>query len=68
MPITSAGCTFGGVKNAWDPVAKRQAPYQTVMTAVIANRDRLDGIEAIVQQPGRHEEELAYLKATVHEG
>lgn len=32
------------------------------MTAVIANRDRLDGIEAIVQPPGWHEEELAYLK------
>jgi hypothetical protein len=52
------GLHIWGVKKAWDPVHKRQAPYQTVMTAVIANRDRLDGIEAIVQRPGRQEEEL----------
>ena len=62
------GLHIWGVKKAWDPVAKRQAPYQTVMTAVIANRARLDGVEAIVQQPGRQEEELAYLNATVHAG
>ena len=43
----------------------RLAPYQTVVTAVIANRARLDGIEVLVQQPSRQEEELAYLQETV---
>jgi hypothetical protein len=57
-----------GVKNAWDPVDKRHVPYQTVMTAVIANRARLDGIETVVQSPGWHEEELAYLNASGREG
>src|SRR5215813_10972139 len=43
------------------------APYQTLVTAVIANRERLDGIEVVVQQPDRHEEEVAYLQETVQE-
>ena len=54
-----------GGKNAWDHVEHRLAPYQTVVTAVIANRARLDGIEVLVQQPNRQEEELAYLHETV---
>ena len=45
----------------------RLAPYQTVVTAVIANRARLDGIEVLVQQPNRQEEEMAYLQETVRE-
>ena len=36
-------------------------PYQTVMTAVIANRVSLDGIEVGVQQPDGHEEETGVL-------
>jgi hypothetical protein len=56
-----------GVKKAWDHVEHRLAPYQTVVTAVIANRTRLDGIEVLVQQPNRHDEELAYLQETVRE-
>jgi hypothetical protein len=38
-----------------------------VMTAVIANCARLDGIEVLVQQPNRQEEELAYLHETMCE-
>jgi hypothetical protein len=56
-----------GVKKAWDHVEHRVAPYQTVVTAVLANRARLDGIEVLVQQPKRQEEELAYLQETVRE-
>jgi hypothetical protein len=55
------------VKKAWDQVENRLAPYQTVVTAVIANRARLDGIEVRVQQPNRQEEEMAYLQETVRE-
>jgi hypothetical protein len=58
------GSKIWGVKKAWDHVAQRLAPYQTVVTAVIANRARLDGIEVLVQQPSRQDEELAYLQET----
>jgi hypothetical protein len=58
------GSKIWGVKKAWDHVAQRLAPYQTVVTAVMANRARLDGIEMLVQQPSRQDEELAYLQET----
>jgi hypothetical protein len=58
------GSKIWGVKKAWDHVAQRLAPYQTGVTAVIANRARLDGIEMLVQQPSRQDEEWAYLQET----
>jgi hypothetical protein len=58
------GPKIWGVKKAWDHVQQRLAPYQTVVTAVIANRGRLDGIEALVQPPSRQDQELAYLQET----
>ena len=58
------GSKIWGVKKAWDHVAQRLAPYQTGVTTVIANRARLDGIEMLVQQPSRQDEELAYLQET----
>jgi len=61
------GPKIWGVKKAWDHVEQRLAPYQTVVTAVIANRARLDGIEVLVQQPNRQDEELAYLQETVRD-
>ena len=56
-----------GVKKAWDHVQHRLVPYQTVVTAVMANRTRLDGIEVLVQQPNQQDEEWAYLHETVRE-
>src|SRR5919197_1186117 len=61
------GPKIWGVKKAWDHVEQRLAPYQTVVTAVIANQARLDGIEVLVQQPNRQDEELAYLQETVRD-
>src|SRR5919201_5049030 len=61
------GPQIWGVKKAWDHVEHRLAPYQTVVTAVIANRVRLDGIEVRGQQPDHSEEERAYLQETVRE-
>ena len=43
------------------------ALYQSVVTAVIANRACLEGGEVVVQQPNVTEEELAYLRETVQE-
>jgi hypothetical protein len=54
-----------GVSAAWDYTQRRYSRYQTVMTAVIANRELIDGIEVAVQSPNVHDKELAYLNATV---
>jgi hypothetical protein len=54
-----------GVKRRWDHVEKRQSMYQTVLTAVVANRDLIDGIDVVVQPPTFAEEEVADVKATV---
>jgi hypothetical protein len=62
------GLKIWGVKQAWDHVAKRLTPYQTVMTAVVANRTLLDGVEVVVQEPDRCEEEMGYLQETVQQG
>jgi hypothetical protein len=53
-----------GVKKRWDHVEQRSVRYQTVVTAVVANRALIDGVEVVVQPPKVHEEEMAYLKAT----
>jgi hypothetical protein len=58
------GRKIWAVHKAWDHVEHRLASYQTVVTAVVANRGRLDGIEVVVQQPDRHEAEMAYLQET----
>jgi hypothetical protein len=59
------GLKIWGVKKAWDHVEQRLAPYQTVVTAVIANRVRIDGVEVVVQPPDQSAEEIAYLQETV---
>src|SRR4029453_17834340 len=61
------GAPIWGGKKRWDPVEGRMARYQTVVTAVIANRTRIDGREAVVQPPALHEEEEAYLWETAKE-
>jgi hypothetical protein len=53
------------VSSAWDYTQRRYGRYQTVLTAAIANRDLIDGLEVSVQSPKVHEKELAYLKETV---
>jgi hypothetical protein len=58
------GRKMWAVHQAWDHVDHRLASYQTVVTAVVANRGRLDGIEVVVQQPDRHAAEMAYLQET----
>ncbi|MDJ0719967.1 MAG: hypothetical protein QNJ54_38080 [Prochloraceae cyanobacterium] len=53
-----------GVKRAYDYVDKRMSNYQTVLTATIANREMIDGLEVVVQIPDYQKEELVYLKRT----
>jgi hypothetical protein len=53
-----------GVKKRWDHVEKRNVLYQTVMTAVVANREVIDGVAVVVQPPKVQDEEVAYLQAT----
>ncbi len=52
------------MKKAYDYVEKRMSRYQTVVTAAIANRDLIDGLEVRVQTPDYSEQEKAYLKMT----
>jgi hypothetical protein len=59
------GAHIWGVKKRWDHVEKRHCLYQTVLTAVVANRDLIDGIDVVVQPPAFDQEEVAYLRATV---
>ena len=61
------GPKIWAINKAWDHVEKRMALYQTVVTAVIANRACLDGVEVVVQQPNVCEEEIAYLRETVQD-
>lgn len=56
-----------GVKRAYDYVEKKMSRYQTVVTAVIANREYIDGLEVVVQTPRYEEEEKAYLKMTAQQ-
>jgi hypothetical protein len=43
------------------------ARFQTVVTAVVANRALVDGIEVRVQEPSVRAAEEAYLQATARE-
>ena len=54
-------------KSAYDYVNRCWSCYQTVVTAVVSNAQRLDGIAVEVQQPNYQKEELAYLNMTAKE-
>jgi hypothetical protein len=56
-----------GVKKLYDYVEGKMSRYQTVVTATIANREIIDGIELVVQEPNYEQEELNYLKMTRQE-
>ncbi len=55
---------YGGTKS-YDYVERRRGQFPTTVTAVIANRQLIDGIEVRLQEPNVGKEEEAYLKATV---
>jgi hypothetical protein len=54
-----------GVTKSYDYVERRMAQFQTTVTAVVANRQLIDGIDAQIQAPNLCKEEEEYLKATV---
>ena len=54
-----------GTTKSYDYVERRMGRFQTVVTAVIANRQLIDGIDLQIQEPSFCKEEEAYLKATV---
>lgn len=56
-----------GVSKSYAYVARRMGRFQTVVTAVVANRQVIDGMDLRVQEPSVCEEEEIYLKATVQE-
>jgi hypothetical protein len=54
-----------GTTKSYDCVARQMARFQIVVTAVVANRQLIDGIEVQIQEPSSGKEEEEYLKATV---
>jgi hypothetical protein len=54
-----------GTTKSYDYVEKRMGRFQTTVTAVIANRQLIDGIGVQIQEPNVGKEEAAYVKATV---
>ena len=58
------GFEIYGVKRAYDYVNHCMSRFQTVVTAVIANPEQIDGIAAEVQIPDFSEAERGYLKMT----
>jgi hypothetical protein len=54
-----------GTAKSYDYVERRMGRFQTVVTAVIANRHLIDGIDLQIQEPSVGKEEETYLKATV---
>src|SRR5262252_7368456 len=56
-----------GVTKSYDYVERRMARFQTVVTAVVANRALVDGIEVRGQAPSVREVEEAYVQATTRE-
>jgi hypothetical protein len=56
-----------GVTKNYDYGERRMARFQTVVTAVVANRALVDGIEVRVQEPSVREAEEAYVQATARE-
>jgi len=53
-----------GTTKSYDYVEKRMGRFQTVVTAVIANRQLLDGLDLQIQEPSVGKEEEEYLQAT----
>ncbi|EKQ69279.1 hypothetical protein OsccyDRAFT_1904 [Leptolyngbyaceae cyanobacterium JSC-12] len=53
-----------GVKRSYDYVEHRMSCFQTVVTATIANRHLIDGIDVVVQFPDFSVAEREYLKVT----
>jgi hypothetical protein len=56
-----------GVKEAYDYVNRCPSLFQTVVTAVVSNRELVDGLAVEVQQPDFAEEEMEYLVMTSQE-
>lgn len=56
-----------GAKRGYDYVRSCPSRYQTVLTAAISNRERVDGLMVEVQTPNYEKEELAYLAMTARE-
>ncbi len=61
------GSHIFGTKKRFDYVLKNWNLHQILLTATISNRDRVDGLDVIVQEPGYLKAEKAYLKATCQE-
>jgi hypothetical protein len=58
------GPQIHAVTKGYDYVEGRTSLFQTVVTAAVSNRDWIDGLEIVVQDPKDLKAEAAYLRAT----
>jgi hypothetical protein len=58
------GPKIHAVTKSYDYVERRTTLFQTVVTAVVSNREWIDGLEVVVQDPKDLKAEAAYLKET----
>jgi hypothetical protein len=58
------GPAIFGVKKGFDYVENCMGLFQTVITGVAVNRDRVDGVAVEVQKPNFEDEERGYLEMT----
>lgn len=58
------GSHIFGVKKGYDYVKGGYGLFQTILTATVADTQRVDGLEVEIQQPAQLSKEKAYLKAT----
>jgi hypothetical protein len=61
------GAHIYGVKKAYDYVARRNSLFQTVITAVVSNREWVAGLAVDVQPPDFAEAEMEYVLMTRQE-
>ena len=58
------GPKIQAVTKSYDYVERRTTLFQTVVTAVVSNREWIDGLEMVVQDPRDLKAEAEYLRAT----
>jgi hypothetical protein len=61
------GTEIFGVKRSYDYVEHRMSNHQCVITAVVSNRELIDGLAVVVQTPNWQAQEEAYLQMSAQQ-
>ncbi len=61
------GAEIFGVKRSYDYVEHRMSYHQCVITAVVSNRELIDGLAVVVQTPNWQVQEKEYLQMSAQQ-